>query len=86
MPLTDEGVHAAAMLLSAYRAGAECCLSQADAAWVRNAMAANQAANVISCPAFRASAGRKSCQKPRPSVAQRKKQLLTLDRVNLLHR
>ena len=39
MPLTDEGVHAAAMLLSAYRAGAECCLSQADAAWVRNVIA-----------------------------------------------
>ena len=34
--LTDDGVHAAAMLLSAYRAGAECRFSQADAAWVRN--------------------------------------------------
>ena len=34
--LTDDGVHAAAMVLSAYRAGAECRLSQADAAWVRN--------------------------------------------------
>ena len=37
--LTDDGVHAAAMLLSAYRAGAECRLSQADAAWVRNVIA-----------------------------------------------
>ena len=37
--LTDGGVHAAAMLLSAYRAGAECRLSQADAAWVRNVIA-----------------------------------------------
>ena len=37
--LTDNGVHAAAMLLSAYRAGAECRLSQADAAWVRNVIA-----------------------------------------------
>ena len=27
------------MLLSAYRAGAECRLSQADAAWVRNVIA-----------------------------------------------
>ena len=34
--LTDDGVHAVAMLLSAYRAGAGCRLSQADAAWVRN--------------------------------------------------
>ena len=37
--LTDDGVHAAAMLLSAYRAGAGCRLSQADAAWVRNVIA-----------------------------------------------
>ena len=37
--LTDDGVHAAAMLSSAYRAGAECPLSQADAAWVRNVIA-----------------------------------------------
>ena len=37
--LTDDGVHAAAMLLGAYRAGAECRLSQADAAWVRNVIA-----------------------------------------------
>ena len=32
--LTDDGAHAAA-----YRAGAECRLSQADAAWVRNVIA-----------------------------------------------
>ena len=37
--LTDDGVHAAAMLLSAYRAGAECRLWQADAAWARNVIA-----------------------------------------------
>ena len=81
--LTDDGVHAAAMLLSAYRAGAECRLSQADAAWVRNVIAdsANFLLDLLrevpwlatrlptsvcglSCPAFRASAGRKSCQNP----------------------
>ena len=37
--LTDDGVHAAAMLMSVYRAGAGCRLSQADAAWVRNVIA-----------------------------------------------
>ena len=37
--LTDEGVHAAATLLNACRVGAECCLSQADATWVRNVIA-----------------------------------------------
>ena len=40
--LTDNGAHAAAMLLSAYRAGAECRLSQADAAWVRNVIAGSE--------------------------------------------
>ena len=97
--LTDDGVHPAAMLLSAYRAGAKCRLSQADAAWVRNVIADSEnflpdllrevpwRPTVISSPAFRASAGRKSCQKPRrPSVAQRKKQLSSLDCVNLLDR
>ena len=39
LALTEDGVHAAAMLLSAYRAGAECRLSRADAAWVRNVIA-----------------------------------------------
>ena len=34
----EDGVQAA-MLLSAYRAGAGCRLSQADAAWVRNVIA-----------------------------------------------
>ena len=34
--LTDDGVHTAILLLNAYRAGSECRLSQADAAWVRN--------------------------------------------------
>ena len=37
--LTNDGVQAAAMLLSAYRAGAECHLPQPDAAWVRNVIA-----------------------------------------------
>ena len=37
--LTDEGVHVAATLLNACRVGAECRLSQADAAWVRNVIA-----------------------------------------------
>ena len=45
--LTDDGVHAAAMLSSAYRAGAECPLSQADAAWVRNVIADSE--NFLPC-------------------------------------
>ena len=44
---TDDGVHAAAMLSSAYRAGAECRLSQADAAWVRNVIADSE--NFLPC-------------------------------------
>ena len=78
---TNDGVHAAATLLNACRVGAECRLSQADAAWVRNVIADSE--NFLPkllrevprraprpptsvcgsrCPAFRASAGRKSCQ------------------------
>ena len=37
--LTDDGVHTAILLLNAYRAGSECRLSQADAAWVRSVIA-----------------------------------------------
>ena len=39
LALADEGVHAAATLPNACRVGAECRLSQADAAWVRNVIA-----------------------------------------------
>ena len=103
--LTDDGVHAAAMLLSAYRAGAGCRLSQADAAWVRNVIADSGIVRTsclicfVKChdgqPGFQrdklsslsCQCGPKSCQKPRrPSVAQRKKQLSSLDCVNLLDR
>ena len=34
--LTTDGVHTAILFLNAHRAGSECRLSQADAAWVRN--------------------------------------------------
>lgn len=37
--LTEDGVHAAATLLHAYRMGSEGRMSQADAAWVRNVIA-----------------------------------------------
>ena len=37
--LTADGVHTAILLLNAHRAGSECRLSQADAAWVRNVIA-----------------------------------------------
>ena len=37
--LTEDGVHAAATLLNAYRAGSECRMTHANAAWVRNVIA-----------------------------------------------
>ena len=37
--LAADGVHTAILLLNAHRAGSECRLSQADAAWVRNVIA-----------------------------------------------
>ena len=77
--LTDDGVHAAAMLLSAYRAGAGCRFVRKQMqlgsamslrivrtscliCFVKCHETANQASNVISSPAFRASAGRKAAK------------------------
>ena len=88
--LTEDGVHAAATLLNAYRAGSECRMTQANAAWVHNVIADGEnflpallhdlpssLTDWVSSSPFRASAGRKHCQ--HLDLVQRQKRIPAVD-------